>query len=255
VNLCQHLLSHPLPEAQKLGTILGEELALAAPRLLKHATLKDSIKNGIKLELDNWQRLACESQAGIHHENSSGHPPTAFLETFAPRERIEADVDLSHHDNRYAWIGEGLKRTGVRFGWEAVTLAEIRDLNRHRTGNKHCPLIPRGFYAALDELPAGQPEIAEVLHRTVAVGHDSTVRAFELLQQGDASFVYWTLLGTQYYFEHITTADKFLYEAELRTGTGAHYRYARHLHDALQLWFEKYPETRGMVLEGMAEPE
>ena len=40
-----------------------------------------------------------------------------------------------------------------------------------------------------------------------------------------------------------------------RTGTGAHYRYADHLHDALTLWYEKYPETRGLVLEGSAEPE
>jgi hypothetical protein len=79
--------------------------------------------------------------------------------------------------------------------------------------------------------------------------------AKELLSDGDASFIYWTLLGTQYFFEHTTTADKFIYEAELRTGTGAHYRYAQHLHDALQLWFEKFPETRGLVLEGSAEPE
>nr|MDQ2730535.1 hypothetical protein [Armatimonadota bacterium] len=60
---------------------------------------------------------------------------------------------------------------------------------------------------------------------------------------------------TQYPFEHSTTADKFIYEAELRTGTGAHFRYARHLHDALELWYEKFPETRGLVLEGSAEPE
>ena len=63
------------------------------------------------------------------------------------------------------------------------------------------------------------------------------------------------LLGCQFAFEHTTTADKFLYEAELRTGTGAHYRYARHLRDALALWYEIHPETRGLVLEGSAEPE
>ena len=34
-----------------------------------------------------------------------------------------------------------------------------------------------------------------------------------------------------------------------RTGTGAHYRYARHLHDMLDLWYARYPETRGLVLE------
>jgi hypothetical protein len=76
-----------------------------------------------------------------------------------------------------------------------------------------------------------------------------------LLADGDASFTSWTLLGTQYFFEHTTTADKFLYEAELRTGTGAHFRYAQHLRDALTLWYQQFPDTRGLVLEGSAEPE
>jgi hypothetical protein len=63
------------------------------------------------------------------------------------------------------------------------------------------------------------------------------------------------LLGTQVAFEHTTGADKFIYEAELRTGLGAHFRYARHLHDALTLWYDRFPETRGLVLEGASEPE
>src|SRR5690606_8899614 len=113
-------------------------------------------------------------------------------------------------------------------------------LNRHRTGTKYCPLVPRGFYAALDQLPQESLE----LRALSTPGAQTSARARQLLADGDASFVYWTLLGTQYFFEHTTTADKFIYEAELRTGTGAHYRYAQHLHDALKLWFEKFPQTR-----------
>ena len=30
---------------------------------------------------------------------------------------------------------------------------------------------------------------------------------------------------------------------------------ARHLHDALALWYERYPDTRELILEGTAEPE
>jgi hypothetical protein len=63
------------------------------------------------------------------------------------------------------------------------------------------------------------------------------------------------LLGTAYQFEHVTTADKFIYEAELRTGMGAHFRYARHLRDALALWYRQFPGTRKRILEGTAEPE
>jgi len=67
--------------------------------------------------------------------------------------------------------------------------------------------------------------------------------------------MFWSLLGTQFPFEHLTTGDKFIYEAELRTGTGAHFRYAEHLRDALRLLYERYPGMRGRVLEGSAEPE
>lgn len=63
------------------------------------------------------------------------------------------------------------------------------------------------------------------------------------------------MLGTEYPFEHTTTADKFLYEAELRTGLGAHFRYAKHLRDVLALWYDRFPATQGLVLEGSAEPE
>ena len=42
---------------------------------------------------------------------------------------------------------------------------------------------------------------------------------------------------------------------ELRTGVGAHYKYAEHCHKALELWYQKYPQTKGIVFEGSAEPE
>ncbi len=62
-------------------------------------------------------------------------------------------------------------------------------------------------------------------------------------------------MGTEFPFEHLTTADKFIYEAELRTGVGAHYRYAKHLRDALALFYQQFPSTKGLILEGSAEPE
>ena len=253
VNLARQLRSHALPEAQQLGGLIAEEIQLAAPRLLKHATANESTQNGLSADFAAWQAQAQASK----NTPLGDHAPTAFLEVFPPRDAGEAvfATDLKFHENRYAHIGETVKRTAVRFGWEAVALAEIRDLNRHRTGIKYCPLVPRGFYAALDQLPEQQSAAAVHLRDLSEEGIRASTYARELLAGGDAGFVYWTLLGTQYYFEHTTTADKFIYEAELRTGTGAHYRYARHLHDTLQLWFEKYPQTRGLISEGSAEPE
>lgn len=250
VGLCQHLLSHPLPEPRRLGELIAEELKLCAPRLIRHAVPQPSTAAGIR---ESFRRLS--ATAARETPPDGEHPAGPSLDCALPPGANPADfpADLAHHPNRYAWIGEELRRVGVRFAWEAMAFAEIRDLNRHRTGNKHCPLLPRGFYAANDQLPPGEdPAALDALTRT---GRAATVDAHRLLAAGDPTYVYRTLLGTQFPFEHLTTADKFLYEAELRTGAGAHYRYADHLREVLALWYERFPATRGLVLEGSAEPE
>ncbi len=260
-TLCQSLCSHPLPEARSLGEAIRTELELAAPRMLRHASRKESFTRGIERELASLSRRAAEGLPPALRDGAElESPPRARLELMLPPgvDEKEFAEDLSFHDNRYSWVGEGLKRTAVRFAWDAVALGEIRDLNRHRTGSKYCPLIPVGFYAALDQLPSGIADREGRMERLAAlaiVGREASRKGHKLLAEGDPSYVYHTLLGTQYPFEHTTTADKFIYEAELRTGTGAHYRYARHLHDMLVLWYERFPLTRELVLEGSAEPE
>lgn len=251
VQLCQHLLSHPLPEAQALGGAIREELSLSAPRLIRHATAKPSIQQGMAQEFARLCRRAAETPPP--RETAA---PVPFLDVHLPPDAAPDDLrdDLRFHDNRYAWLGTSLQRTTVRFGWQAVALAEIRDLNRHRTGTKYCPLLPVGFYAAAEQLPDAHPS-RSALARLAEIGHAAARRAHTRLRAGEPDYVYETLLGTQFPFEHTTAADKFLYEAELRTGTGAHYRYAQHLHDALSLWYDRFPATRGLVLEGSAEPE
>jgi hypothetical protein len=163
--------------------------------------------------------------------------------------------DLKYHSNRYAPVGSGLQRTTVRFGWSRIAFGEIRDLNRHRTGTKFCQQIPMGFYYAADQLPAGLEDRKALLEQQAVAGRAASDKARLLLEKSDAAYLYWTLLGTEYPFEHTTTADKFIYEAELRTGLGAHYRYAKHLRDVLELWYQSFPGTKGLVLEGSGEPE
>lgn len=253
VTLCQHLLSHPLPEAQTLGAAIHDELALVAPRLLRHATEKPSLLTGQRSEWIQWLSAGNPSHLAPDTTLPADHAPTPYLETWEPFSGAGSrfTADLSCHDNRYAYIGESLRRTSVRFSWEAVAFAEIRDLNRHRTGTKYCPLSPVGFYFAAEEEREPTSEYVALGE----IGRAASKLARTVLESGDATGLYFALLGTQFPFEHTTTADKFLYEAELRTGTGAHYRYARHLRDALALWYERYPTTRGLVLEGSAEPE
>ncbi len=133
----------------------------------------------------------------------------------------------------------------VSFAWNNPAIAELRDLNRHRTGHRYTPLIQAGFY-----LP---PEIDYAAHAELLTAQADLTR--ELMARGSATYVYSLLLGAQTPFEHSTQADKFIYEAELRTGMGAHYRYAEHLSAALHAFFAQVPEARTWVEEGTAEPE
>jgi hypothetical protein len=133
----------------------------------------------------------------------------------------------------------------VTFAWNNMALAELRDLNRHRTGHRFTPLVQAGFY-----LP---PEIPRAPHEALLADQLELTR--ELLERESPAYVYSLLLGAQTPFEHSTHGDKFIYEAELRTGMGAHYRYAEHLSAALREFLKQVPEARSWVVEGTAEPE
>ena len=118
-------------------------------------------------------------------------------------------------------------------------------------------MIPVGFYGATDQLPTtGNTDLMlcnNIQHLSDDFGTIWNNVLFESSSKNE--YIYFTNLGHQYYFEHTTTADKFLYEMELRTGVGAHYKYAEHCHKMLELWFQKYPNTKGLIFEGSAEPE
>lgn len=165
------------------------------------------------------------------------------------------------HRSRYDFFGSALHRTAVRFGWEALPFAELRDLNRHRTGTKFFTLRPVGAYFAEDEIDRAEEEdgclapLCEKLREVRDVGEQAVRIAVERLSEGLLDFVYWLPMGTQCYYEHTTTANHFLYQCELRTGLGAHYVYAARMNEVLDIWHDRYPGTRQFVKAGTAEPE
>ena len=248
VHLCQSLHSHWLPEAKLLATKIGEELALAAPRMLRHAEEKLSYKSGYHAELG-----ALAAKAVSSPERAGESPCIPGIQIFPPDGVSEQELvdGLRFHENRYDFIGSTTSRTAVRFSWSAVAIAEIRDLNRHRTGQKYCPLVPVGFYNAADQIP----QSAAFDSSLTAQGFDATRLARALLIEGDPAFIGWLLLGTQLAFEHTTTLDKFVYEAELRTGPGAHFRYAQHLRDVVSLLGREHPALAAALRLGLSEPE
>jgi thymidylate synthase ThyX len=261
VELIQKLLSHPWPEAQLVGGLLHGELSFATPRLLRHAIAKQYWKDGFQ---DEQARIQFAPPGDNHLENpalSPEYPSTPFLEIMEPQIGSQKYLleeyarDLKCHPNRYAHIGPYLRRTGVRYGWYGMAMAELRDLNRQRPGNKHWTPIPQGFYWADDQVPEGKPELRARLRELAEIGRESGYRTLAYARGGDPNYLYWGTLGLQYPFEHLTTGDKAIYTLELRTGKGVHFRYAHQCREILQLLYGRYPSLKGRILEGAGEPE
>ncbi|HNQ31513.1 MAG TPA: FAD-dependent thymidylate synthase [Candidatus Woesebacteria bacterium] len=243
VELISTLLSHPLKEFVSIGTHMKRQLELVTPRLIRHARFKPDVAHVIEL---NFKRLTLTS-AGAKVKADG-----AFL-SLQEKKKLWLDKYLVMRENRYSPCPDEVRSIGVNFGWRQVAFAEMRDLNRHRTGQKVATLKPNGFYDASDQTK--DVVMQKQLQSLSALGLTQKKRMEKMLHNSDMRYFYYSLLGHTYHFEHTTTLDKFIYEAELRTGIGAHYRYAYHLRNCLKLLYAKHPELKGVLFEGTAEPE
>jgi len=240
----KHLDSLPHPEARAAAKLIRDELLKQSPRLMRHSTAEKSFETQAAQELAASLALGrarlssapLADEVWVHVDRAT--PP------FLPEAQSVPEA-LRHRANRYGYHGAATRRMRVSFAWNNMALAELRDLNRHRTGHRLTPLIQAGFY-----LP---PEIDRAPHAALLAEQLELTR--ELMARGSPAYVYSLLLGAQTPFEHSTHADKFIYEAELRTGMGAHFRYAEHLSAVLREFFKQVPEARAWVVEGTAEPE
>lgn len=256
-NIASHLQSHYLKEFINLGKNISDQLSLGAPRLLKHTKVNDGQKDYIKNEFSLLTDSLLDSIWNKFKKNEYGE---VITENYLEAEDLWYDDELikmacKSRVNRYSPFGNIIARTSVKFCWLGISFGEIRDLNRHRTGTKYCPMMPLGFYASLDQLPEESNELSQAIVSCASSFNKTTEVARNLLKNKVGEYIYFTSLGHQYYFEHTTTADKFLYEMELRTGVGAHFKYAEHCRNLLNLWYKKYPVTKGLIFEGSAEPE
>lgn len=240
----KHLDSLPHPEARAAAALIRAELLKISPRLMRHSSAEKSYAEQAQQELATSLRL------GLARLSTAPLADQVWVKVDADtppwlREEQPIGEALRHRANRYGYQGTATRRARVSFAWNNMAIAELRDLNRHRTGHRYTPLIQAGFY-----LP---PEITHAAHQPLLDEQAALTR--ELMERGSAAYVYSLLLGAQTPFEHSTHADKFIYEAELRTGMGAHFRYAEHLSAVLREFFAQVPEARSWVVEGTAEPE
>jgi thymidylate synthase ThyX len=247
VEIISALLSSQLQEFQTIGTKLREQLAIVTPRLIKHAIYKEDIA-GIYKHI--FEKMRHQVSKGVKKNQSSDG---AFFTSYGNYPISRLIGDLKWRTNRYSPSGDSVRMTPVTFGWKRIAFAEMRDLNRHRTGQKMSLLIPNGFYDATEQ--ADSKETGKKLTKLSLFGISSMDLSNDKLTKGDLNYFYNTLLGHTYEFTHTTTLDKYIYEAELRTGVGAHYRYALHLKNTLKIFYDKYPLLKKLVHEGLAEPE
>lgn len=240
----KHIASLPQKEAQVVAEAIRGEVARFAPRLVKHSKAEKSFREQALAEHNSSLDLlktrlsveGLEDEVWVKVDRSA--PP--FLE-----ERQSIAKALKYRSNRYGYCGTSVRRMRVSFAWNNMAIAELRDLNRHRTGHRYTPCIQAGYYLA--------PETDRERFRPFLEKQKAFLE--KLAERGEAAYVYALMLGSQTPFEHSTQGDKFIYEAELRTGLGAHYRYAEHLSAALAEFYQQVPDARDWVVEGTAEPE
>ncbi len=260
VNLIKQLASEKLTECQQLAEQLRIALERVAPRLIRHARFCDSYASGAQQEFETCVSQAEKITPEQLHQPAASKP---ILDVMLPGGMDEAGLvrAVQHHKGRYDFIGSELQRTAVRFGWGALPIAEMRDLNRHRTGTKYFSLTPVGTYLADDEIARieqGYPQLSELCQQLKSyrtAGIEATIAGHREILARNPAFVYWLPMGSQGVYEHTTTANHFLYQAELRTGLGSHYQYALRMSEVLTLWHQRFPATAAFVKAGTAEPE
>jgi len=239
-------------EAKELAIQLRDCLKIAAPNLIRH-----SYPNAASLQ--RTQDLNAEVSTAILLHGVPNRPIKDKLELEIEDTKSSFFKEQPYSEatagkvNRYCQVGPRIKRQFVRVAWNNIAMAELRDLNRHRTGYRYTDYVPKGFY-----LPA------EALQSILKLGLDGQLQRFlsaysalisEFASKNTALVPYAFFLGTQVAFEHSTQADKFIYEVELRTGTGAHFRYAEHLSAAVAAYIKLVPEAARHINIGTAEPE
>ena len=246
--------SLPLKEAHHTAAAIRTQLQKAAPNLIKHSFPDDASSFFTQELLSPWQtdknfqkrkisqKIPCQCAVKLLWSTPTFlEIPTGINEAFTGK------------TNRYSQISHLIKRQTIQVEWKGIALAEVRDLTRHRTGFRTCDLNPKGF-----EIP---PETENMLETHKRKEYQNFLENQELLihqlaeTQTPGLHTLGLFLGSQVTFEHTQQLDKFLYEAELRTGLGAHFKYAELLKTATHRLLEQKPELQRHIHLGEAEPE
>lgn len=239
------ILSLPQPEAQQVGDALKAELAKFAPNLVRHARRKPG-------HVDYHVGIEGNARLFGGLDESYGASGCVVAGFNLPRS-LES---LKLRENRYDACRNDIKMATVAVSWNRMAVAELRDLNRHRTGYRFSTLTHRGFYTPHDLVP--RTELATEAQNSAVAHLEFATRVQRLHDKhinNPVTRPYTLFLGSQTDFTHVMQLDKFIYEAELRTGPGAHFRYAKHIMDAVAELEQLMPGQTKWIQLGEAEPE
>ena len=284
VKIASMLNSSPMAEARLLAKKVEDELKLGAPRLARHTGRRLAaetkwaqmlgVKDGLQRHAANAARVRSLVEAqefAFLNENSEVDRAATFVQ-FNPFELDtlkEAQVNecMSTRENRYDVIGSPLDEISVRYGWNRISHAELRDVNRHRPGRRVIDYAPRGFYMALDQIALyvskstsvevfnASQKLLPVLGNAGVLMYDLCADALKGEMGSPWDFLYSATLGTQFGFQHASNLGFLIYECELRTGPGVHYRYSQHYNETCDALIDAIPSLGIHLLRGSSEPE
>lgn len=244
-RLCALLEAAPWEEFKEAAGKIRGELSLVAPRLVKHSTPKVSHEEFWRDLVTGWK-----DASEYYGEYQADEEPAAVVFNTMEFSPIVTQLNRS---NRYCPFDSVRRMTSVTYGWVGISYAELRDVNRHRPGERLLNLCPIGFYGAQDQFQEFEVEVSQY-RPLIDFGNSICEAAFIALKSGDINFVYRLPLGVTCSFGHSNTLGNLLYEIELRTGPGTHYRYRQHYLDLLNQVRKQIPSL-GKVLVGSGEPE
>jgi thymidylate synthase ThyX len=235
-------------EATVLADSLKAELHKYCPRLIKHARAKPAWVRTIQEEVLESKGYSPSIKSSLNH-----HPVVKILNSEDdPLLDAKLAHDISGRENRYDRCGKSARTTAISVTWKELPIAELRDLNRHRTGGRNSSLDHQGFYLPPEVLALAE---ADLELKTELESFLTCMDAVSLVCPAHLTS-YIRFLGSITKFSHTTTVDKYVYTAELRTGLGAHFLYAEKYKESVMALAESgYPLTAQNINLGTAEPE
>ena len=233
-RLAQYLTSSDHLEFVDIGNLIIDQLKIASPRMAKHTEKTEAFSQ-------TSQEGVFEEQKELGFLNLDASDSGGYCEVYG---KPNANL-LEVRKTRYCPFNESVNMIPVKFGWNKIPFAEIRDFSRHRTGSKSLDLKPRGYYFAQDQLLKPDSKLGAIHVRAI----DHSVKLQEQYNREEKSWVYNALLGTEFSYSHTTTLNQFLYQCEIRTSKGAHFRYRELMNDVLNIFLDKNPDFKGKLFD------